>query len=157
MWLHIMIGMSSIAATIEVLLLMIVVRSHIVHGCGFYNAGYPIPRPSCQANEVCVHAENIFGMVCTEVKKDAASGKQYFLAGKNQLCSTIGYRIIDDLPSCRRAAKLFGSKNTVASTRFPRLPRGCNFYKNRRFSGVVFNRIRGSGPSQPNSNPICQK
>ena len=153
MWLPIMIGMNSIAATIEVLLLMIVLRSHIVHGCGFYNAGYPIPRPSCQANEVCVHAENIFGMVCTEVKKDAASGKQYYLAGKNQLC----YRIIDDLPSCRRAAKLFGSKTTVGFTRFRRLPRGCNFYLTKGFSGVVFNRIRGPGRSHPTSNPICPK
>ena len=148
-----MIGMNLIAATIEVLLLMIVLRSHIVHGCGFYNAGYPIPRPSCQANEVCVNAENIFGKVCTEVKKDAASGKQYFQAGKNQLCS----RIIDDLPSCRRAAKLFGSKTTVGFTRFRRLPRGCNFYLTKGFSGVVFNRIRGPGCSHPTSNPICQK
>ena len=152
-----MIGMNLIAATIEILLVMIVWRSHIVHGCGFANAFYPIPRPSCQANQVCVNAENIFGAVCTEVKKDAASGKQYFQAGKNQLCSRIGYKIIDDLPSCRRAAKLFGSNPTVVFRSWRRLPRGCNFYVTRRFSGVVFNRIRGSGPSQPNSNPICQK
>jgi len=152
-----MIGINLIAATIEVLLVMIALRSHIVHGCGFANAGYPIPRPSCQANEVCVDAENIFGKVCTEVKKDAASGKQYFQAGKNQLCSTMGYRITDDLPSCRRAAKLFGSKTTVRFSRFPRLPRGCNFYLTRGFFGVVLNKIRGSGRSHPTSNPICQK
>ena len=78
-----MIGMNLIAATIEVLLVMVVLRSQIVHGCGFYNVGYPIPSGiTCQANEVCVDAENIFGKVCTEVKKDAASGKQYFQAEK---------------------------------------------------------------------------
>ena len=157
MWLQIMIGMNLIAATIEVLLVMIVLRSHIVHGCGFYNAGIPIQRPSCQADEDCVVSDNIFGMACKKVKKDAASGKQYVDAGKNQLCSTIGYRIIDDLPSCRRAAKLFGTKTTVELIRWPRFPRGCNFYVTRRFSGVVFNGIRGSGRSHPTFNPICQK
>ena len=153
-----MIRMSLIAAIIEGILLMIVLRSHIVHGCGIYTgSGIPILQSPCQANKVCVNAKNIFGKVCKEVKKDAASGKQYVDAGKNQLCSTIGYRIIDDLPSCRRAAKLFGTKTTVELIRWPRFPRGCNFYVTRRFSGVVFNGIRGSGRSHPTFNPICQK
>ena len=84
----------------------------------------------------------------------------YLDVGYNGLCKhqeDDGYRTIRNLKSCQAAAELYGILQ-VYVRRYPRrMPAGCNIYYHRGFSGVVFNKISGSGRRSWTSNPICEQ
>ena len=115
----------------------------------------------CQQGEACVYnrnnAHNNYNS-CKSVKKDAASGKLYIKGGYNELCSDFyGFRKIDDLESCRAAAKLIDSMMIATASHRPWVPGGCNLVTvGRMLPAVVFNNIPGSGRRDSFSEPICQ-
>ena len=171
-----MMGLNLIVATVIGLLQMIVLIE-IAYSEKLESSGemkFPIKRNDrqpcsfnnflptyCQQGEACVYNKNDMHNnynSCKSVKKDGASGKLYIKAGRNELCSEFyGFRKIDDLESCKAAAKLIDSImiDPVSDRRW--FPGGCNLVQGgRMLARVVFNDIPGSGRRVWSSQPICQ-